>query len=100
MTVTGASVNGCAFDRDIGLDVGTTRLSESWSPQWNQTVLTSVPARDLMAATAIEIWDDDVAEDDIICHGTLAFEQGMLQDGQALVECGSTASVVLRFQAR
>lgn len=79
---------------------GSTSISESWSPQWNQTILTSVPARDLMAAPSIAIWDDDLSNDDLICEGTLAFEEALLREGAARVDCGSIASVVLHFEAR
>ena len=84
----------------VGGQSGSTNISESFSPQWNQTVLTSVAARDLMTATAIEIWDDDLTSDDLICEGTVAFDQQELRAGEARVECGNTRNILLRFVAR
>lgn len=74
---------------------GTTRLlTDTAAPQWAETILRDVPARELLNSFSLELWDDDYDSDDVIGGCAVRLDAAMFDGSLRTARCAATPSGV------
>lgn len=109
--VSAKTPNGCGtFDSKcdvyVKVTVNSTKsatskvINDNNYPVWNATLL-SASASDLLASFYVEIKDEDIAFDDLLCKGTISLTQSDLTAGGVKARCNTSVSeIVFRFVAK
>lgn len=69
-------------------------IADTTFPQWNYTILASVPARELLSSFSIEVWDDDYDFDDFVGGCAIRLDAAMFDGALKSAKCPATPSGV------
>ncbi len=75
----------------------STTIEDDYYPLWYEDLFTHISSQTLMDGIFVEIWDDDIDGDEMLCSGKITIDQENLDYGSVTIVCqnngGSTIDI-------